>query len=173
MAASDSVALRLRRATAADALLLAAMHTASRASAYRGLLPDAWIDRTMAGESRAHWLEKMPRIDAGAGAAWIAEERDEAVAFACVLAPDEHGSVYVDNLHALPACKGRGAGSALLDVVRRWAIEGGATGLHLLVLEANVAAIGFYERHGWRRTERLDDTMGGVVVPVLRYRLVL
>ena len=65
-----------------------------------------------------------------------------------MLKPDEHGSVYIDNLPAMPGHKGPGAGTAMLDEAYRRARASGANRLHLLVLDSNVAAIGFYESRG-------------------------
>jgi GNAT superfamily N-acetyltransferase len=58
----------------------------------------------------------------------------------------------VDNLHLLPASRGHGVGKRLMGEAARWAAAQGITQLHLLVYEANTAAIGFY------------DTLGGVPV---------
>ncbi len=165
--------LALRPATLADTGLLAEMHARSRASAYRGMLPDAYLDAQVHAEALAHWPAKMQALAAGAGEAWVAELQGEAIGFVCLVGPDEQGSVLVDNLHALPDRKRSGAGSALLDTARQRALARGAKSLHLFVLEANTAAIGFYESRGWRLAGRKNDTMGGVAVVALRYVLPL
>ena len=48
----------------------------------------------------------------------------------------------------MPGHKGSGAGTAMLDETYRRARASGANRLHLLVLDSNVAAIGFYESRG-------------------------
>jgi ribosomal protein S18 acetylase RimI-like enzyme len=45
-----------------------------------------------------------------------------------------------------------GIGGWLLDQLARWAAERGATRLQLVADRDNASALGFYERHGWRRT---------------------
>lgn len=163
--------LRLRSATVADAALVAQMHTRSRVSTYRGMLADRYLDHEALAEGLALWPTKLRELKAGAGELLIAERGQTAVGFVCMLAPDEDRSVYIDNLHALPEHKGSGAGTAMLDEVRRWAAARGAVQLHLLVLEANVAAIGFYEACGWRLSGKKNDRMGGSDIVALVYSL--
>ncbi|SAK99043.1 GNAT family N-acetyltransferase [Caballeronia ptereochthonis] len=159
----------LREATLADAALIASMHARSWASAYRGILPDGYLERDMHAERAAHWEARMKEIGAGAGCAFIAEHGGEAVGFVCLLEPDETGSVLVDNLHALPGHKGLGTGTTMLAEAIRWARSRGARQLHLFVLEQNAAAIGFYESRGWKCASREADHMAGIDLFSLRY----
>jgi GNAT superfamily N-acetyltransferase len=161
----------LRLAASADAKLIAAMHAQSWASAYRGILPDDFLDREMSAERETHWNTRFEELAEGAGEVLIAIQDDRPIGFVCLVAPDENGSVLVDNLHALPGAKGSGLGTAMLTVAAQWARDRGATSLHLLVLEPNVAAIGFYESRGWRLAGRENDTMGGIDIVALRYVL--
>jgi GNAT superfamily N-acetyltransferase len=161
----------LRQATSTDAQLIAGMHAQSWASAYRGILPDDFLDREMSAERETHWQTRFEELAAGAGEILIAIQDDRPIGFICLVAPDENGSVLVDNLHALPGAKGSGLGTAMLTVAAQWARERGATSLHLSVLEPNVAAIGFYESRGWKLAGREDDTMGGIDIIALRYVL--
>ncbi|QIE24659.1 Acetyltransferase (GNAT) family protein [Caballeronia sp. SBC2] len=161
----------LRPATSADAQIIAGMHAQSWASAYRGILPDDFLDREMPAERETHWHARSEELAAGAGEVLIAIQDDRPIGFVCLVAPDENGSVLVDNLHALPEAKGSGLGTAMLSVAAQWARDRGATSMHLFVLEPNVAAIGFYESRGWRLAGREDDTMGGIDIIALRYVL--
>lgn len=165
--------VQLRTATLADAPLLAAMHTRSRASAYRGLLAERYLDHEALPEALALWPGKLSGLASGAGEVLIAERDRQAVGFICMFAPDENRSVFIDNLHAMPEHKGSGAGTALLDEARRWARVRGAVRMHLFVLESNVAAIGFYESRGWQRIGSKNDTMGGAEIVALIYALPL
>ncbi|KND57633.1 Histone acetyltransferase HPA2 and related acetyltransferase [Candidatus Paraburkholderia schumanniana] len=159
----------LREATASDIALIASMHARSWASAYRGILPDAYPDHALQAERAAHWEARMREIGAGAGHVLIAEHGGEAVGFVCLVEPDETGSVLVDNLHAMPGRKGLGTGTAMLAEAIRWARSRGARQLHLSVLEENAAAIGFYESRGWQRTAREVDRTAGIDLFSLRY----
>jgi GNAT superfamily N-acetyltransferase len=161
----------LRLATSADAQLIACMHAQSWASAYRGILPDDFLDREMSAERETHWNTRFAELAGGAGEVFIAIQDDQPIGFVCLVAPDENGSVLVDNLHALPGAKGSGLGTTMLSIAAQWSRDRGATSMHLFVLEPNVAAIGFYESRGWQPAGREDDTMGGIDIIALRYVL--
>lgn len=118
--------LVLRDATPEDRDLIISMHVRSWMAAYRGLLPDAYLDRDIHAERAAHWATHLPELMQGAGRVVIALHGGEAVGFTCLIEPDEHGSVLVDNLHALPGHKGLGTGTAMLAEAIRWARERGA-----------------------------------------------
>jgi GNAT superfamily N-acetyltransferase len=163
----------LREAMPADAALVAELHARSRASAYRGLLPDDYLDREMPVEAAAHWTRRLPELAAGAGQALVAEIAGSAVGFVCMSAPDAQRSVYIENLHVMPGHKGGGIGTRLLEAAADWARDRGASRLHLLVFEGNRAAVGFYESRGWRCVERVDDELGGRALPALVYALPL
>jgi ribosomal protein S18 acetylase RimI-like enzyme len=106
---------------------------------------------------------------AGEGRVVIAEAGGVPIGFVCAFASDADGSVYINNLYALPECKGLGAGTALLDAASRWARANGARAMHLKVLETNTQAIGFYESRGWRCTRRVDDEWAGEKIVALVY----
>ncbi|GJH18199.1 GNAT family N-acetyltransferase [Caballeronia novacaledonica] len=161
--------ITLRAATVDDTALIASMHTRSWASAYRGILPDTYLDRDLQGERVAHWNTRMKDVAAGAASVFIAEHEGEPVGFICLVEPDETGSVLVDNLHAMPGHRGLGTGTVMLDEAARWARSRGARQLYLSVLEQNAAAIGFYESRGWKCAEREADHAGGIDVFSLRY----
>ena len=56
--------------------------------------------------------------------------------------------VYVDDLYVVPAARGGGVASRLLDETRAWADEAGATEIRAGVLAANAAGRAFWARHG-------------------------
>jgi GNAT superfamily N-acetyltransferase len=159
----------LRPATSKDAALIANMHARSWATAYRGILPDTYLNDELAGDRAAHWSTRFDALGNGTGEVFIAYIGEQPAGFVCVIAPDETGSVLVDNLHAMPETQGTGLGSAMLEHAAQWAADRGAKNMHLYVLEPNVAAIGFYESRGWHLTGREDDTMGGIDIIALRY----
>jgi GNAT superfamily N-acetyltransferase len=159
----------LRDATLADLAAIDDLHVRSRRATYRGQVSDHYLDVTMPAASRADWAHKLPGLLAGGGRVLLAEVDGKAIGFVCAVAPDERGSVYVNNLHALPQHKGLGVGTALLDAVARWARGVGARAMHLKVLESNQAAIGFYESRGWRCVDRVDDAWAGEAIVALVY----
>ncbi|WP_421019296.1 GNAT family N-acetyltransferase, partial [Klebsiella pneumoniae] len=80
---------------------------------------------------------------------WCAELDGQVIGFLCALREDgTQWGVLVDNLHLLPASRGHGVGKRLMGEAARWAMAQCVSQLHLLVYEANTAAIGFYETLG-------------------------
>lgn len=171
MQASTKLPLTLRDATLADLATIDDIHVRSRRVTYRGQVSDHYLDVTMPAASRADWERKLPELLAGAGRVVIAEADGAPIGFLCALVANADGSVYVNNLHALPERKGLGAGAALLDAATRWARETGAQAMHLRVLETNTPAIGFYESRGWRCVERMADEWAGEAIVALIYAI--
>lgn len=166
-------ALQLREATLADLAAIDDIHVRSRRATYRGQVSDHYLDVTMPAASRADWERRLPELLAGAGQVVMACVDGAPIGFVCVVAPDADGSAYVNNLHALPGFKGRGAGSALLAEAAAWARSRGARAMHLKVLETNLPAIAFYEARGWRRVDRVDDAWAGEAIVALVYATAL
>ena len=163
--------MSLREATADDLALINDLHVRSRRIAYRGQVSDHYLDVVMPAASLEDWTRKLPQMLAGGGRILIAQSASLALGFVCMLTADADGSVYINNLHALPEHKGRGVGSALLDAAAQWARASGARAMHLRVLETNTPAIGFYESRGWRCVERVDDRWGDSPIVALIYAI--
>jgi GNAT superfamily N-acetyltransferase len=172
-AGKNSASITLRRATRDDIDVIATMHAESWASTYRGALPDDYLDRCVFDERAAAWKAHAEDIGSGERSVVMAELGGEPVGFVCMLQPDEDRSVHIDNLHALPAFKGTGIGTALLGYAKEWALARGATSLKLWVMDSNAPAIGFYRSKGWVEEGAADDSMGGVPIVALLYRLSL
>ncbi|GAB5534390.1 MAG: hypothetical protein Rubg2KO_06390 [Rubricoccaceae bacterium] len=56
--------------------------------------------------------------------------------------------VYVDDLYVAPAARGHGVAHRMMDEVRAWAKESGATEIRAGVLAANAAGRAFWQREG-------------------------
>ncbi|MGH8781604.1 N-acetyltransferase family protein [Paraburkholderia sp.] len=169
-AASTPASLTLRPATVADAALIASIHAASWQATYRGLLPDAFLDSEVTRERSTYWRDRMNSPGAGRRLVRIAERAGEAIGFVCVEREiDAPWGVLLDNLHALPAHQGIGAGKLLMRAAQDWAREQGESQLYLYVLEGNDPAIRFYERQGWEFSGAEPDHLGGIDITALRY----
>lgn len=157
--------LVLREGGASDASTIADIHTRSWQTAYRGLgvLSDAYLDGVASAEMHAKWRERMTAPVAGQYV-WCADLDGETIGFLCAMREDNTPwGALVDNLHLLPASRGHGVGKCLMGKAARWAASQGITQLHLLVYEANTAAIGFYEALGGVSVSRdwLETADGG------------
>lgn len=165
-----TTSLTLRPATVADAALIASIHAASWQATYRGLLPDAFLDGEVTRERSTYWRDRMNAPGAERRLVRIAERGNEAIGFLCVERQiDSPWGVLLDNLHALPAHQGIGAGKLLMRAAQDWAREHGESQLYLYVLEGNDPAIRFYERQGWEFSGAEPDFMGGIAITALRY----
>lgn len=61
-------------------------------------------------------------------------------------------SVLVEDMVVVPEWRGRGTGRALLDGLRDWAGQQGATRMQLLADANNQSALGYYHHLGWQET---------------------
>ncbi|SCK21463.1 GNAT family N-acetyltransferase [Vogesella sp. LIG4] len=143
-----------------DAALLADLHLRSWRVAYRGVLPDSYLDGPCEQEMRDKWQQRMA-APAGEYLACIVRIGGEAAGFVCLqpdFAPGQ--GIYLDNLHVLPAWQGSGLGKLLLawaaaQVQQRW--PGQALLLH--VLDGNLPARRVYRRLGGIETKLPDERM--------------
>ena len=161
----------LREAAAPDVDAIARLHAESWRSAYRGLVPDAFLDGPLI-EDRLHaWRERFASPFPDRRKVLTAMAGGVLVGFTCVLADAEpaHGPL-LDNLHVKPGWRGGGIGARLLRESRIWAgaIAPGQP-MHLWVIEANVSARRFYAANGGVESDRRVNDMAGIEVVALRY----
>ncbi len=141
--------MRFREATAADAEAIATLHANSWRKAYRGLLPDEYLDGPVFEDRRQVWTERLsePR---DTQRVIVATDDGGLVGFACVYTREdpERGS-FLDNIHAHPDRHSRGIGTGLfLEVVDHCRRAAPEAGLYLYVFGANAKARRFYEHLG-------------------------
>ena len=164
--------LTYRQATSADAEAIASVHTENWREAYRGILPDAYLDGPIANERLDLWRSRFASPGADRHFVLLAESGGDLAGFVCVLLDeDPQWGACLDNLHVLPEWRGRGIGRELLGRAARWvmSIEPGC-GIHLWVLEANLGARRFYEALGAKLVEhRRKKVAEGITVPSVRY----
>ncbi|MCU1303737.1 MAG: hypothetical protein JWQ87_4021 [Candidatus Sulfotelmatobacter sp.] len=86
------------------------------------------------------------------GPVWVAVR--QAVLLGTVAAVIKDASVYVRGMGVLPAARGSGTGSRLLQQVEPWAISQGSIALSLSTTPFLHSAIRLYEKSGFLRTER-------------------
>ncbi len=168
----------IRTATPADLEAIARLHIASWNTAYRGLVPQDYLD----GQKLAERVHLFAQRMASDESLFIVDERDGVVRGFCTCGPtrdpdlDPQSVWTIRNLHAAPEMKGRGVGAGLFDAAVAAARKAGAREMTLWVIVGNVPARAFYERKGMRADGPAimrEMTGGTVVVPELRYRLTL
>lgn len=158
--------------SARDAEAIGTLQAESWRAAYRGIMPDEFLDAEAIEHRCSAWRE---RLAVETDRRWLVKAHDEdgdLVGFACVeLDADREWGALLDNLHVRPDRKGQGIGRRLFDASREWSFEQlGHRGIYLWVIEANLEAQQFYSHIGGTIAERkVTDVVGVVTVPALRY----
>ncbi|MEL7603610.1 MAG: GNAT family N-acetyltransferase [Bacillota bacterium] len=165
--------LQLKQAEIADAPAISLLHAASWRFAYRGLLPQDYLDAI----SDTRWVEPFTKLLSGDGMrALLAYEGDAPAG--CVSYGEPVGMEgapppgwgYVLTLYVHPDHTKKGYGTALLQAAENGLRQQGYTYVFLYVLDTNVSARRFYERSGyvWDGTG-INCPIGSVTVRDLRY----
>jgi ribosomal protein S18 acetylase RimI-like enzyme len=158
--------LTLRRATPADAAMLALLGSATFLTAFAHDHPGAALlnhCRTQhSAERYAAWAAAPDH------ALWLAETALGApVGYAMMTPPDltiptAPGELELKRIYTLAGWQGAGLGRRLIETVIAEARARGAPRLYLCVYEINLAAQRFYARHGFERVAEqafmVDDT---------------
>jgi glucosamine--fructose-6-phosphate aminotransferase (isomerizing) len=116
---------------------------------YRGVIADAAIDRWDASSAAEFWRRSLePTAPELTAVAMSGGKVTGVVRFGPEPAAPERGYVY--SLYVHPDAAGGGIGQRLLRHAEAQLAAAGFADARLWVLAANRAAIGFYERCGWR-----------------------
>ncbi|MFO7776986.1 MAG: GNAT family N-acetyltransferase [Nitriliruptoraceae bacterium] len=171
------MSLEVRSPGLGDVEALGDLHVAAWQAAYRGLMPDAYLDGLRARDRAAWWVAVLSRPQRDADVLQVAAV-DGRVRGSVVAGPardDEaagHGEVFALNVH--PVVWGSGVGSALLTVAQTGLGEAGFEHAVLWVVPGNMRARRFYEHAGWSVDDaRRVEQVHGVSVEEVRYRRTL
>jgi len=152
--------VRVRRATVDDAEAFERIRVATWQATYRGLFPDALLDRMRPNVDRRR--DRLREIlESQAEFCFVAEDEGEVVGFA-IGCPERTGDpIYkgeVAAIYVLPAHQARGLGRALIRESVRELAAHGMTSLLIWVLRENQIGRRFYERLGGipRREKPVD-----------------
>lgn len=167
----------VRRAVETDAEAIARLHITTWQSAYRGQLPDRFLDSlTMELASRTEfWRTHISAQSSARHEIWAADFDGDLQGFAA-LGPsrrdDEAGSGEVYALYVDPGHWNHGVGGSLLAHASERLFREYANAV-LWVLESNTRARRFYEGAGWSldggiKIENLPDGAG---LREVRYRI--
>ena len=142
-------------------------------AAYRGLLPEEFLEGLSDIHHSAHWAEVLDSEDR-VGATFIAEaEADGIVGFADCgpeRAAAEAKNGEVTAIYILPAWQRKGVGTNLMETCAGHLAVGGAETLAVWVLEANRPAGEFYEALGGVPSETREITFAGEELSEQCYR---
>jgi GNAT superfamily N-acetyltransferase len=161
----------LRQAVTSDAETIAALHSESWRSAYRGILSDEYLDKVIFDERKNYWQGSLNTPNPERRYVLVAEQVGETVAFVSVFLDEEpaYGAL-LHNLHVRPNLKGQGLGKLLMNEAAEWTLLQNVKQMHLWVFEANNEARKFYEVLGGKVVEeKVMSVVGNVERKVLRY----
>jgi GNAT superfamily N-acetyltransferase len=166
--------MRIREAGPSDARPIAEIHVRAWRAAYRGQMPDEYLD-ALSVEDRLEQHEWTIRNPRETWRLWVAEDGGRPVGFA-VTGPSEDAdaddrTAEVYAIYLEPDSVGTGVGRELFGHAVEDLRGRGFRTATLWVLQTNERARRFYERAGWATdgttaSERIDCAM----LPTVRYR---
>lgn len=163
--------LVFREAKNTDVDRIANLHAQSWQQNYRGSFSDEFLDNEVLDDRLAVWHERFNNPKENQHIV-IAEENGLLLGFICSYFKESpiYGT-YLDNLHVSDDAKGKGIGTKLMGNLAQ-EINGRnyKNGFYLWVLNANYAAISFYDRIGGKSLETVEaNDIGDTVFQKTRY----
>lgn len=166
----------IRQAKIQDARAIAEVHVKSWQSAYRGLLPEEFLQSLSVDRREQQWRSGMENPEQ----AILIYELEKIVAF-CSFAPtrdddlDKTKVAELGTIYALESCWGQGIGKQLWAEAIKQMRERGFSEVMLWVLQGNDRAIKFYGRMGlsFDGKTKTETWQNGVVLNELHYRMKL
>ena len=163
--------MNVRHATTDDAPRIAAIHVEAWRAAYRGLMPDEWLQRQAVETREAFWSK---HLRSGSSHTLVAEDHGQVVGwidFGDCRDVDTHADAEVYAMYLEPTRLRCGIGSALWRRMREDVSAGGRRCIKVWVLADNVPARRFYEAMGGSVDEGKErrETFGGVELREVRY----
>jgi GNAT superfamily N-acetyltransferase len=165
------VAAVIRRATAADVPGIATVHVRSWQSAYRGQLPQEFLDAMVPERRRPDWERYVAGMDWPRVGTLVAVDDTGVVGFV-QFSPSqrEPDTGELNAIYVLPAAWGTGAGRGLMAATVAAFVEAGFRRATLWVLDSNARARRFYAAADWAPDgAEQQDTVAGVLVNEVRY----
>ena len=170
----------IRRALPDDALGVATVHVRSWQAAYRGLLPDVYLDQLDVERRRVGWARTIEETEWPRNGTLVATKANANVVGFAHVGPardDDLDPAVVGELaaiYALPEVWGSGVGRRLMAAAANVLRDAGFGDAILWVLEGNDRARRFYEIGGWGPDGTAKDVMiADTPLAEVRYRLVL
>ena len=148
-----------------DRLEISRIYEESWKFAYKGIVPQAYLDGIPAGL----WAQALDGRDS-----LVLTENGKPIGTACVCPsrwPEYPDFGEVVSLYLLPEHMGRGYGGPLLEAAVKMLAQQGFRDVLLWVLEENLRARRFYEKHGLRPAGNvMENEIGGKLLREVLYR---
>lgn len=162
--------IAVRPATVDDAPSIARVSVRTWQSAYRGMLPDGFLDHL--GDDIAsrtlRWRQRLS--ESGPNFMLVAASDLEGIVGFASGGLDRQDPSFVEiyALYVLPGCQRRGVGRELVQAMAQAFARRGAAPMRIWVLSANPSR-GFYERLGGRAQDVKTSEIGGAEVEETAY----
>lgn len=146
------MAFRVRAAKRADLRRVAEIKVANWTDTYAALLEPAVLSRFLdVDEQAAHMAEDLAN---GGTMLLVADDAEAGVVGFALTHVAARPEPWLESLHVVSACRGSGAGTALMRATAGELLARGRSTLRLGVIEGNDAAARFYDRLGALRAGR-------------------
>jgi ribosomal protein S18 acetylase RimI-like enzyme len=153
----------IREATPQDAPMIAHVHVESWRTAYRGILPDDFLDGLTAQSREERWRERLANPVAQQCILVVEEEPGRLVGFAFG-GPERDGTPGYDSeiyaIYLLAERRRQGIGRQLMSLSARHLVDRGFAAALLWTFEANGRARAFYEALGGQLIHRKVKVIG-------------
>jgi GNAT superfamily N-acetyltransferase len=168
--------VEIRRARIGDAAQIGLVHVRSWQGAYRGLLPQEYLDGLDPAQRAGGW-GRILAADAGPRSGVVVADGDGSLLGFAAFGPardedqDPGQTGEVMAIYVLPGAWGQGWGRQLMAAAVTGLAGAGFGRAVLWVLDANQRARRFYQTVGWVLDSAIRrDTIGGAQVTEVRYR---
>ncbi len=138
------MAFNVRKARLSDIQEIALIHVQSWKSAFKGLMPDRYINSYTLVDRETEWLSIL---DSGSESVIIAEENNKLVGFLSF--SKNVNFLYLSKLYLCPSIYGKGVGCLLMKQLESDAQLACIDLIRLYVLDSNQSAIKFYSKQGF------------------------
>lgn len=163
----------IRSATSVDARAVATIHVEAWRAAYRGIVPDEYLNSLSIEGRESVW---RPSLLAADTSTWVAEESDAIVGWISAgRSRDTDAGTSAGEIWAVyvaPECWGKGVGRSLCEQAEQHLRTEGFITVTLWVLKDNKRAVKFYQSNGFAldigATKEIER--GGKTLSEVRFR---
>jgi RimJ/RimL family protein N-acetyltransferase len=157
----------IRRAAIEDAARIAETHVRSWQSAYRGLIPQDYLDSLDPAQRLVSWEQILASANWSAGGVLVGEDESGLTGFVA-FGPTRDAE---EEIYLAPAAWGKGLGRELMSSALVGLTATGYVEVTLWVLDRNKRARRFYEAAGFRADGSVKEYHGhGFTLPEVRFR---
>jgi ribosomal protein S18 acetylase RimI-like enzyme len=153
--------MKIREATLSDLERIAELYLKNHTETYRGLLSDDYFERLTPDYAKEKWgrflYSEGKKI-------WVAYDKDDFLGFTAGTKDTSlAGTWYLDSLHVTERARGKGIGTAFIEIMMQYAAENGYSGMSVCIVKGNDHAGNLYKKHGAKHLLDFEDDFCGTV----------